>query len=278
MKPAIRTRDGVEMSEDLLSAFVDDALNERERGEVIERLCHDPQWRRRYEHYLLIGAALRRDKPLLAPGVLSVAVTQALLAAQDGHAAKAGKLQTASHRLRTKTLMLPARLAHGVWRSVGARHHSGRGMAAAAVLLVLVTGAGYLGFPRGEYRTADNGLPRGVMAEVRPGAQDIRPVSANFSGNESRPLVFVPSAAGDASGVQRTVSLDSEYLVLGDEGNALEWHTLLDPNTLLTGYAVAMEPSPQQGATGDASPLEAPGNWSGTRGEAAPRITRVGDR
>ena len=278
MKPAIRTRDGMEMSEDLLSAFVDDALNERERGEVIERLCRDPQWRRRYEHYLLIGAALRRDKPLLAPGVLSATVSQALLDAQDGRAAEAGGLQTTSHRLRTKTFMLPARLAYGVWRSVGARHHSGRGVAAAAALLVLIAGAGYLTFPQDDYRTTDNALPRNTMAEANSGALGIRPVSAKFSGDESRPLMFVPGAAGDASGVQRAVSLDSEYLVLGDEGNALEWHTLLDPNILLTGYAVAMEPSPQQRTTDDASSREATSGWSGTRGDAAPRITQVGDR
>lgn len=277
MKPAIRTRDGMEMSEDLLSAFVDDALNERERGEVIERLCRDPQWRRRYEHYLLIGAALRRDKPLLAPGVLSATVSQALLAAQDGDVANRKRLETASSRLRPRVPLLPARLVHGVWRSVGAREHPGRGLAVAAALLVLV-GAGYLAFSQDDSRTADYALSRDTMAEARSGASGIRPVSAKFSDGESRPLVFVPGTAGDASGVQRAVSLDSEYLVLGDEGNALEWHTLLDPNTLLTGYAVAMEPSPQQRTTDDASSREATSGWSGTRGDAAPRITQVGDR
>lgn len=277
MKPTIRTRDGMEMREDLLSAFVDDALNERERCEVIERLCRDPQWRRRYEHYLLIGAALRGDKPLLAPGVLSVAVTKALLAAQDGRTAKAGKLETIPHRLRAKSPSLPTRLAHGVWRSMGARHHPGRGLAVTAALLILA-GAGYFGFPQNDHGTADSELPRGSMAEARPGVQGFRPAFARFSGGESHPLLVVPDTAADASGVQRTASLDSEYLVLGDEGNALEWRTLLDSNTVLTGYAVAMEPAPQQRTADDASSVEAMSSWSNSRGEAAPRITQIGDR
>jgi hypothetical protein len=258
------------MDDDLLSAFVDDALNARERHLVIERLCRDPAWRSSYERYMLIGAVLRHESPLLKPGVLSAAVAAGLARTGRPDVHDRG-LRGLPRGLMGQARRMPSRLSRDIMRSLRVRQHPARSVGAMLALLTLAVGVGYFGL----YEVLDGRRSGGMVSMVSlenegpdAGQGMIRPVASALPGRQLRSL----DTGSEAPALQVASGGEGDYLILGDEGSMLEWRTLLDPNTMLVSYGGALAAG-QVEAGGGRDGM--PNGWSEGGEMAAPHVTTV---
>lgn len=274
MKPLNGPKGGVEMDDELLSAFVDDALHEQERRQVIQRLCRDSVWRGRYERYLLIGAALRHERPLWRPDLLSAAVAWDLAAQSRQQAPRLGVQPAGSRGHAPHARRMPGRSSQEVMGTQHTGRHPTRGMVVAAVLLAMMAGVGYFRVFEGIDGSPGEALPASAVAEAdRGGHGSSRPVSQALSRG------MMPGQDGEPASMQVVPVSDSDYLLLADEGSLLAWHTLLDPNAMLTSYADPLGSiEPSVNALGHGEDRSEPRSRSEAGGRlAAPRITQVQD-
>ncbi len=240
MKPFNRPKGGVEMDDELLSAFVDDVLNEQERRQVIQRLCQDSAWRGRYERYLLIGAALRHERPLWRPDLLSAAVARNLVAQSRQQAPRLGVQPAGSRGHVPHARRMPSRSSQEVMGTQHMGRRPARGMVVAVVLLATMAGVGYFRVFEGIDGSPEELVPASAVTEAgRAGYANSRPVSETLSRRAARPMML--GQDGEPASMQVVPVSDSDYLLLADEGSMLEWRALLDPNAMLTSYAGSVE-------------------------------------